>query len=135
MLIAIGINREGQRQVAGVELANRESRSTWRDFLLTLRQRGLSGVELAVSDDHAWLRKAIAEILPEAARQRCYVHFLRNCLDYLPRKADDDCLQATRPMRRIIAALFNRAPHGVNQWLRHHRLSRPTRPEERVARP
>jgi hypothetical protein len=96
VLIAIGINWEGQRQVLGVDLANRESQSTWRDFLLALKQRGLSGVELAVSDDHAGLRKAIVEILPEAARQRCYVHFLRNCLDYLPRKADDDCLQELR---------------------------------------
>lgn len=49
-----------------------------------------------MSDDHAGLRKAIAEILPEAAWQRCYVHFLRNALDYLPRKADDDCLQELR---------------------------------------
>ena len=96
VLIAIGINWEGQRQVLGVELANRESQSTWRDFLVALKQRGLTGVELAVSDDHAGLRKAIAEILPEAAWQRCYVHFLRNALDYLPRKADDDCLQELR---------------------------------------
>jgi len=95
VLIAIGINWEGQRQVLGVELANRESQSTWRDFLIGLKQRGLTGVEVAVSDDHAGLRKAIEEILPEAAWQRCYVHFLRNALDHLPRKADDDCLQET----------------------------------------
>ena len=42
------------------------------------------------------LRKAIREVLPEAAWQRCYVHFLRNALDYLPRKADDDCLTELR---------------------------------------
>ena len=96
VLLAIGINWEGQRQVLGVELANRESQSSWREFLLNLRQRGLSGVDVAVSDDHAGLRKAIAEVLPEAAWQRCYVHFLRNALDYLPRKADDDCLQELR---------------------------------------
>jgi len=63
VLIAIGINWEGQRQVLGVDLANRESQSSWRDFVLALKQRGLSGVELAVSDDHAGLRKATAEIL------------------------------------------------------------------------
>ena len=96
VLLAIGINWEGQRQVLGVELANRESQTSWREFLLGLKQRGLRGVELAVSDDHAGLRKAIAEVLPEAAWQRCYVHFLRNALDYLPRKADDDCLQELR---------------------------------------
>ena len=52
---------------------------------------GGSGVEFVVSDDHAGLKKAITEILPEAAWQRCYVHFLRNALDYLPRKAGDAC--------------------------------------------
>lgn len=92
VLIAIGINGEGQRQVLAVELANRESESSWKDFLVRLKERGLTGVEFVVSDDHAGLKKAIGEVLTEAAWQRCDVHFLRNALDYLPRKADD-CLQ------------------------------------------
>lgn len=96
VLVAIGINWEGQRQVLAVELANRESQSAWREFLVRLKERGLSGVEFVVSDDHAGLKKAISEVLTEAAWQRCYVHFLRNALDYLPRKADDDCLQELR---------------------------------------
>jgi hypothetical protein len=82
--------------VLGVELANRESRSSWRDFLMGLRQRGLAGVEFVVADDHAGLKASIREVLPEAAYQRCYVHFLRNALDYVPRKVDDDCLQELR---------------------------------------
>ena len=90
--IAIGINWDGRRCVLGVELANRESASSWRSFLEGLRSRGLHGVEYVVSDDHAGLRKAVIEMLPEVAWQRCYVHFLRNSLDHLPRKADDDCL-------------------------------------------
>lgn len=96
VLVAIGVNWEGQRQVLSVELANRESGSSWKAFLIKLKERGLSGVEFVVSDDHAGLKKAISEVLPEAAWQRCYVHFLRNALDYLPRKADDDCLQELR---------------------------------------
>ncbi len=96
VLVAIGINWEGQRQVLAVDLANRESRSSWKDFLVRLKERGLTGVEFVVSDDHAGLKRAIDEVLPEAAWQRCYVHFLRNALDYLPRKADDDCLQELR---------------------------------------
>jgi putative transposase len=96
VLVAIGINGEGQRQILAIELASRESRSSWRDFLIRLRERGLTGVEFVVSDDHAGLKRAIGEVLPEAAWQRCYVHFLRNALDYLPRKADDDCLQELR---------------------------------------
>ena len=96
VLIAIGIDWEGRRQILGVEIANRESSSSWKEFLLSLKRRGLNGVELVVSDDHAGLRKAIAEVLPEAMWQRCYVHFLRNCLDHLPRKGDDDCLRELR---------------------------------------
>jgi putative transposase len=94
--VAIGINREGRRCVLSVGLANRESTTSWREFLLTLKQRGLRGVELVVSDDHEGLKNAIREILPEAAWQRCYVHFLRNALDHLPRKANDDCLVELR---------------------------------------
>ena len=121
VLIAIGINWEGQRQVLGVDLANRESQSSWREFLLGLKQRGLTGVEVAVSDDHAGLRKAIAEVLPEAAWQRCYVHFLRNALDYLPRKADDDCLQELRWLyaRRNLAE----AQRDLAGWLAAGRRS------------
>jgi putative transposase len=98
VLVAIGINEDGRRCVLAVELANRESESSWKEFIAQLRKRGLRGVELVVSDDHAGLRKAIAESLPEAVWQRCYVHFLRNALDYLPRKADDDCLMELRWM-------------------------------------
>jgi putative transposase len=94
--VAIGINQEGRRCVLAVGLANRESTSSWREFLLQLKQRGLRGVEFVVSDDHEGLKNAIREVLPEAAWQRCYVHFLRNALDYLPRKANDDCLVELR---------------------------------------
>ncbi len=96
VLVAIGINWDGRRCVLGVELANRESASSWKECLLDLRQRGLSGVEFVVSDDHPGLRRAIVEVLPEAAWQRCSVHVLRNALDYLPRRGDDDCLQELR---------------------------------------
>jgi len=96
VLIAIGINWEGRRNILAVELASRESVSSWKELLAGLRQRSLHGVEFVVSDDHAGLRRAIQETLPEAVWQRCYVHFLRNALDYLPRKADDDCLQELR---------------------------------------
>jgi len=94
--IAIGINDEGRRCVLAVELANRESLTSWKEFLVELNQRGLHGVEFVVSDDHAGLKAAIREVLTTASWQRCYVHFLRNALDHLPRKADHDCLQELR---------------------------------------
>ena len=78
VLIAVGIDWDGRRQILAVDMANRESGSSWKDFLLALRRRGLNGVEFVVADDHAGLRSAIREVLPEAAVQRCYVHFLRN---------------------------------------------------------
>jgi len=96
VLIAIGVDWEGRRNVLAVELANRESAAIWRDFLVELKQRGLQGVEFVVSDNHPGLRKAIREVLSEAVWQRCYVHFLRNALDYLPRKADDECMTELR---------------------------------------
>ncbi len=118
VLIAIGIDLEGRRNVLGVELANRESRSSWKDFLLALRERGLHGVEYVVSDDHAGLRAAIREVLPEAAWQRCYVHFLRNALDYVPRKVDDDCLQELRWFydRRELAEVRQDLARWLTKW-------------------
>ena len=96
VLTAIGVNWEGRRCVLAVELANRESSSSWRELLRALKERGLCGVEFVVSDDHQGLKQAIVEMLPEATWQRCYVHFLRNARDYLPRKADDDCMLELR---------------------------------------
>lgn len=118
VLVAIGIDWDGRRQVLGVELANRESRSSWRDFLLGLRQRGLAGVEFVVADDHAGLKRAIREVLPEAACQRCYVHFLRNALDYVPRKVDDDCLQELRWIydRRNLAEARADLAAWIGKW-------------------
>lgn len=116
VLIAIGVDWEGRRNVLAVELANRESLGSWKEFCLELKKRGLHGVELVISDDHAGLRKAIAEVLPEAAWQRCYVHFLRNALDYLPRKADNDCLTELRWIydRRSI----QEARQDLTAWLK-----------------
>jgi len=71
VLIAVAVDGEGRRQIIGIDLANRESRTSWRDFLLALKQRGLFGVEFVVSDDHEGLRQAIRKILPSAAWQRC----------------------------------------------------------------
>jgi transposase-like protein len=96
VMIAIGIDWEGRRNILAVELAHRESVTSWREFCLGLKARGLHGMQLVISDDHPGLRKAIAEVFTEAAWQRCYVHFLRNALDHLPKKADNDCMTELR---------------------------------------
>ena len=115
VLVAIGVNGDGRREVLAVELANRESLHSWREFLLGLKGRGLRGVRFVVSDNHAGLKQAIAELFPEAVWQRCYVHFLRNALEHLPRKADDDCLKELRWMydRRDVAE----ARRDLAAWL------------------
>ena len=123
VLVAIGIDRDGRRQVLAVELANRESRSSWKDFLLGLKERGLHGVEFVVADDHAGLKAALREVLPDAFVQRCYVHFLRNALDHLPRKADDDCLQELRWIEPALRPASHRPPRAGRGRGRSRRLA------------
>ena len=115
VLVAVAVDEDGRRQILAVELANRESRSSWREFLSRLKQRGLTGVEFVVSDDHPGLKQAVCEVVPQAAWQRCHVHFLCNALDYVPRKVDDDCLQELRWFydRRDLAEVRR----DIAQWL------------------
>ena len=125
VLVAVAVDGEGRRQVLGVDLANRESRTGWRDFLRGLKERGLFGVEFVVSDDHEGLKQAIREILPGAHWQRCYVHFLRNALDYLSRKLADDCLQELRWIydRRELAEARRDIAAWLAKWqVKHSRL-------------
>jgi putative transposase len=125
VLVAVAVDGEGRRQVLGVDLANRESRTSWRDFLRGLKERGLFGVEFVVSDDHEGLKQAIREILPGAHWQRCYVHFLRNALDYLSRKLADDCLQELRwiyDRRELVEARRDIAAWLARWQAKHSRL-------------
>jgi putative transposase len=94
VLVAIGIDWDGRRQVLGVEMANRESSTSWKEFLLGLKRRGLRGVIFAVSDDHPGLKRAIIEVLPEAywsggCRTMCIFYATRStiCLERLPTTA------------------------------------------------
>lgn len=96
VVIALGVNGDGKREVLGIEVNNKESLIGWKDFLMSLRKRGLFGVEFVISDQHQGLKTAIQEVFPEATWQRCYVHFLRNALNYFPRKANPDCMQELR---------------------------------------
>ena len=88
VLIGLGVDEEGRRQVLGVELANRESRSSWREFLLGLKQRGPLGVEYVVSDDHAGLQRTIEEVLPEAVWQLALLR------EFLAQRAGSHAAQA-----------------------------------------
>lgn len=78
-VIAIGLNLEGKREVLGMRLGHAETEDFWKEFLRSLLDRGLRGVQLVVSDSHAGLKKAIDACMG-AQWQRCRVHFMRNLL-------------------------------------------------------
>lgn len=122
VLIAIGVTEEGKKEVLGVELSNRESRTSWGEFLLGLRKRGLGGVKFIVSDSHEGLKRAVGEIFPESIWQRCFVHFLRNVLDYLPRKNDNTCLQELRAIydRMSLKEALNSKEAWLSKWKERH---------------
>jgi transposase-like protein len=73
-LIAVGVTADGQREVLGLDVVSGEDGAGWLAFLRSLTARGLSGVQLVISDAHAGLKAAIASVLIGAAWQRCRVH-------------------------------------------------------------
>jgi transposase-like protein len=80
LLVAYGVNTEGHRSVLGISVDVSESHDAYVEFLRKLRNRGLTGVQLVISDAFEGLKSAIAQVYPEAAWQRCRVHFMRNVL-------------------------------------------------------
>ena len=86
-LIATGVNAEGYREILGIDVTSSEDGAGWLAFLRGLAARGLSGVALVTSDDHAGLVNAIAAVLPGAAWQRCRTHYHRNLLTRVPKTA------------------------------------------------
>jgi len=85
VLVAIGVNREGYREILGVCEGMKEDTEGWRQFLRQLKQRGLTGVQLAVSDKCLGLVEALGEVFPDARWQRCVVHFYRNVFSVTPK--------------------------------------------------
>jgi putative transposase len=86
-LIATGVNAGGHREILGIDVTSSEDGAGWLAFLRGLVARGLSGVQLVTSDDHAGLVNAIAAVLPGAAWQRCRTHYHRNLLTRVPKTA------------------------------------------------
>src|SRR5262245_21521469 len=84
VLVAIGIGSDGYRQILGVAEGEKEDLEGWRGFLRHLKERGLAGVRLIVSDACRGLVEAAAELYPEADWQRCVVHFYRNVFSHVP---------------------------------------------------
>ncbi len=86
-VLATAVNADGYREILGLDLFTSEDGAGWTSFLRELVARGLSGVRLVISDDHAGLVAAIAAVLPGASWQRCRTHFVRNLLTRVPKSA------------------------------------------------
>lgn len=87
LLIAVGVQADGKRSVLGVSVSLSEAEVHWRTFLAALLERGLHGVSLIVSDDHAGLKQARQATLPSVPWQRCQCHLQRNAQAYVPQQA------------------------------------------------
>jgi transposase-like protein len=85
VLVAIGVTSDGHREILGVVEGTKEDRESWRNFLRHLKQRGLRGVQLFVSDKCLGLVEALGEFYPEAQWQRCMVHWYRNVWTAVPK--------------------------------------------------
>ncbi len=113
-LLAVGVNAEGHREILGVDLATSEDGAGWLAFFRSLVARGLSGVQLVISDDHTGLVDAIAATLPGASWQRCRTHYLRNLLTKVPKASGS--MVATM-VRTIFAQ-----PSAKEVWAQHRRV-------------
>ena len=87
VLVALGINPQGQREVLGVSVELSEAAVHWRRFLTRLKDRGLCGVRLFVSDSHPGLKAARAAVYPSVPWQRCQFHLQQNAAQYVPKQA------------------------------------------------
>lgn len=118
VLVAIGVNSDGYREILGVCEGIREDKDSWREFLRHLKNRGLSGVRLIISDKSLGLIETIPEFYPDAQWQRCLFHFNRNVLNKVPRSkmekaatllktihAQEDKSEALKKSKTIISKL------------------------------
>jgi transposase-like protein len=130
VLLAIGINLEGRREVLGVSVSLSEAEVHWREFLQDLLARGLSGVELVISDDHPGLKAARQSVLPSVPWQRCQFHMAQNAQAYAPTKSmrgqigqamrdifNQPGAEEAREMAKKVARRFEKKAPKFTQWL------------------
>jgi putative transposase len=122
VIVAVGVNSDGRREVLGMDIGPSEAETFWTAFLRKLARRGLRGVKLVISDAHEGIKTAAAKVL-HATWQRCRVHFARNVLAH-----------AGRSGRRVVAAFIatafaqNDAEAAKSQWRKVADQLRPTLP-------
>jgi transposase-like protein len=114
VVIAVGVNNDGHREVLGVDVITTEDGAGWLAFFRGLVARGLSGVALVVSDAHVGLVDAIAATLPGAGWQRCRTHYMRNLLTKVPKSA--------QAMVATLACAIFAQPDATSTWAQHARV-------------
>jgi transposase-like protein len=125
VVVATGVNADGHREVLGTDVFTSEDGTAWTSFLRGLVARGLSGVQLVISDAHEGLKAAIAAVLPGASWQRCRTHFMRNLLTRVAKTTQDFVAAAVRSIfaqpspdevhaqhRRVVAQLEKGFPQA-----------------------
>ena len=130
VVVATGVAETGDREVLGLAIGDSEDGAFWTEFLQSLRERGLRGVELVVSDHHLGLKAAIAKVFVGASWQRCRVHFMRNVLAKVPRTqsqmvaaavrtifAQPDADHVTRQVAEVATTLEGQFPTVATQLL------------------
>jgi len=110
VIIAVGVNSDGRREVLGMEIGASEAEPFWTAFLRKLMRRGLRGVKLVISDSHEGIKAAVSKVL-STSWQRCRVHFMRNVLAHAGK-------QGRRVISAFIATAFaqNDAKTASQQW-------------------
>jgi putative transposase len=111
VVVAMGVNADGRRELLGLKVGDSESEPFWSQFLGSLKERGLSGVKLVISDAHQGLSNAIRRMLQGSCWQRCRVHFARNLLQTVP-KAHQEMVAAA--LRSVFAQQSKEAV--LEQW-------------------
>jgi putative transposase len=123
VIIAVGVNADGRREVLGMDIGASEAETFWTDFLRKLRRRGLRGVKLVISDAHEGIKAAVAKLM-NATWQRCRVHAMRNALAH-----------AGKSSRRVVSAFMatafaqDSADAAKAQWRRVADQLRPKLPK------
>jgi transposase-like protein len=158
VIVAVGVNADGRREVLGMDIGPSEAETFWTAFLRKLARRGLRGLKLVISDAHEGIKAAVSKIFT-ATWQRCRVHFMRNALAHAGRSgrrvvsafiatafAQDDAEQAKAQWRRVadqlrpkvpkLAALMDQAEPDVLAYMsfpqQHRTKLHSTNPLERL---
>ena len=125
ILVAIGVNEDGYREIIGAAEGLKEDIESWKNFLVWLKERGLDGVKLVVGDKALGMVEAIGQVFPDAKYQRCTVHFYRNVFSVVPKQR----VKAVAKMLKAIHAQEDKAAarekaNAVITKLREMKLSK-----------